>query len=183
MNRISRLLGAVGLAAAVLLAVVASPAIAATTTRTANFVAGSPLYVLGGTSGPFNTTVKGNSTFQQVGTTITAHGHVEGLRPNTAYVTVAYKDDGCLPTPGLTAFPSAAFTTNAVGKATFTVTVNPMSINPVGTLSVPQIKSISIRQVLINSVAIPYYIPNNPYPASPTIPNVAYVEACDLTLH
>jgi hypothetical protein len=49
----------------------------------------------------------GTLTFSQSGTgPIAVNGGLSGLAPSTPYVAVPYKDGICLPTPGVTAFPS-----------------------------------------------------------------------------
>lgn len=143
-----------------------APAPALNQTAVAHFVAGQ-------TDGLSQ--VSGTETFTQVGTgTITVTGSVAGLRPTTMYVTVPYFDGGCIPAAGVTAFPSSSFTTDALGSANFTGTVNPKAINPLGTFTVGQTHSVSIRQVLVQGVQVPG-LPIG----TPTIPNVGAVETCD----
>ena len=81
----------------------------------------------------------------------------------------------CLPTPGVTAFPSGSWMTNAQGVGQpRNVVVNPAAINPVGTFSVIETRSVSIRQAVISAVAVPG-IPAG----TPTVPNGAQPEGCD----
>jgi hypothetical protein len=138
-----------------------------------------------GGSGSFLTTpdgtdglrqLDGTLTFRQSGTgPITVNGSLSGLAPSTPYVAVPYKDGVCLPTPGITAFPYGSFFTNANGQVQVrNVTVNPAAINPVGTFSVSETRSVSVRQAVITSIALPG-IPIG----TPTVPNAAPPEGCD----
>jgi len=119
-----------------------------------------------------NTSPRGKVTFRQTDFgPITATGNVTGLTPNRAYLTVPYADPVCAPLPGVTAFPSATWTTNANGAASFTVTVNPQAINPLATFTLDQTRSISIREALVPGQT------TGPV-TTPSVPN-PITEACD----
>ncbi len=123
--------------------------------------------------------VSGSVTFTQVGNgTITVTGRLSGLEPSKGYVAVPYKDAMCLPTPGITAFPTGAFYTDSTGRVRIPagVTVNPQAINPTGQFTVQQTKSVSVRQIVISAVNLPG-IPAG----TPTVPNVVRPEACDVS--
>jgi len=118
----------------------------------------------------------GSVKFSQAGSgaPITVNGRISGLNPNTPYVTVAYIDNVCLPTPGVTAFPSGGFWANSSGVAAVNTTVNPQGVNPVGQFDVIQTESVSVRQVLVSGITVP----GTPI-VTPNIPNAAPPEACD----
>lgn len=119
-----------------------------------------------------NTTPRGTVTFKQVDNgPITATGRVTGLTPSRAYLTVPYADPVCAPLPGVTAFPSATWTTDATGASSFTVTVNPQAINPAASFTLDQTRSISIREALVPGQT------GGPI-TTPTAPN-PITEACD----
>jgi hypothetical protein len=171
MRRLALTLAAAAALTAPLLA--ATPASAAQTIS-ASFRGGSGNYLAtSGTDGLRH--VSGSETFSQsaTGANLSVSGSVSGLQPNTPYVTVPYKDGECLPLAGVTAFPSTAFVTDANGSATFATTVNAGAINPTGVLDVPDIHSVSVRQVIINGIYLPGLL------KLPTIPNVGAVETCD----
>lgn len=161
--------------AACALSLIGTAAASASTSK-ATFRGGSGFYLTSsGTDGLSEVT--GNVTFSQSasGAAISASGNLSGLKANTPYVTVPYKDPLCVPAVGLTAFPSKPFTTDANGKVSFSgVTVNPQAILPVGTFDVSQTHSVSVRQVILNSINLGGII------QIPTIPNGAAVETCDL---
>lgn len=154
---------------AMLVALALPAAAEATTTATGTFTAATD------TAKPLNdTSPRGSVTFSQTGNgPITAKGSITGLLPNRAYLTVAYKDGFCAPTPGVSAFPSAPWTTDGNGAATFTTTVNPQAVNPAGQFTVGQTRSISIREVAAGSQQ-----PPAPLPPTPNVPN-PITEACD----
>lgn len=123
---------------------------------------------------PVNDTApRGTTVFSQTGPTgpITGQVSLTGLGASKAYLVVPYTDGGCAPTPGVTAFPSSRFTTDASGAANTSVTVNPAGVNPTGTLDLRNVRSISIREVaLAGPSAGPTTLPNAPTPVT---------EACD----
>ena len=120
------------------------------------------------TAKPVNDTApRGSVTFDDSSGTITGTGQVSGLLANRAYLVVPYADGVCAPTPGVTAFPSAPWTTDANGSATINTTVNPQMINPAGQFTVAQTRSISIREVAAGSQG-----------PGPNVPN-PITEACD----
>ncbi|WP_375424047.1 hypothetical protein [uncultured Friedmanniella sp.] len=150
------------------------PAHAASSTATATFRGGSGNYLT--TSGTdANLQVSGQVTLRQAAPSaaITASGSLTGLRANTTYVTVPYKDGVCLPAAGVSAFPSGSFTTDGTGSVVFTVSVNPTAISPAGVFDVAQTKSVSVRQVVLSPVN------GGGVVGTPTVPNVAVPEACD----
>ena len=164
---------------AIATAVVASallvPSIASAAEATATSRPGSGNYLT--TSGTDNLRQVGGSikfTQSGPGAPINVSGQLTGLAPNNLYVAVPYKDAVCLPTPGVTAFPSGTFLTNAQGSASVSTTVNPAAFNPAGSFTVPETRSVSVRQALVTSIALPG-IPVG----TPTVPNGAAVEACD----
>jgi len=163
---------------AVLAAGLLAPAAAQAATAVGTFDAGSGhhMVVPDGTDGLRQ--VDGQLTFRQTAFgPITVNGRLAGLAPSTPYVAVPYKDGACIPTPGVTAFPSGSFMSNAQGVAQpRNVVVNPSAINPVGTFSVAETRSVSVRQAVISAVAVPG-IPAG----TPTVPNGAQPEACDRT--
>ncbi len=121
--------------------------------------------------------VGGTLRFTQSGTgqPITVNGSLTGLAPRNLYVAVPYKDGVCLPTPGVTAFPSGTFYTDTAGRARVSnVKVDPAAVNPAGTFNVNETRSVSVRQAIVTSVALPG-IPVG----TPTVPNGAQPEACD----
>lgn len=126
-----------------------------------------------------DTKPRGTVTFTQDGNgPITGKGKVTGLQPNRNYLAVPYKDGVCLPTPGVTAFPSAPWVTDSKGNATFTTTVNPQAINPLGQFNVAQTRSISMREVLIGGQSLPVTLPWPLPSGTPNVPN-PITEACD----
>lgn len=160
-----------------LLALAPSAEAAAPVRATATFVGGSGSYLTGaGTDGLRR--VSGQVQLRQTkpGATITARGDLTGLAPTTTYVAVPYRDGFCTPVPGVTAYPSGPFTTDRAGRARFATKVNPRAVNPAGRFDVRDTRSVSVRQVVISSVALPG-IPVG----TPTVPNVAQPEACDKT--
>ncbi len=147
------------------------------------------------TAGPITSSVRGTLTVQPgtAGNTRVV-GDVTGLAANSLFVAVPYSDPRCTPLPGITAFPSGTWFTDATGAAHVDVQVNPRSINPLGSFSSDQTRSVSIRRVVAQSQPIPVGVPTNLVTVSvsssltgpvtiptstPTVPNVAYVEACD----
>ncbi len=162
--------------AAALGASAASTASAAAARAVGTFRAGSGNFLTTtGTDGLRQ--VGGTLTFTQIGANkaITVNGRLGGLAPRNLYVAVPYKDAVCAPTPGVTAFPSGTLYTDAQGKAVVAnVTVNPAAINPAGSFTVSETRSVSVRQAIVTSVALPG-IPVG----TPTVPNGAQPEACD----
>ncbi|MDA0178720.1 superoxide dismutase family protein [Solirubrobacter phytolaccae] len=154
-------------AATLVLPVCATSAHAATVTAKATFTAATDTF-----KPVNNTSPRGTVTFRQTDNgPITATGTVTGLTANRAYLTVPYSDGVCAPLPGVTAFPSATWTTNANGAATFSVTVNPQAINPLAMFTLDQTHSISIREALVPGQT------TGPL-TTPSIPN-PITEACD----
>lgn len=136
-----------------------------------------------GTAGPITSSVRGTLTIQPgTGGNTRVVGDVTGLAANSLFVAVPYSDPRCTPLPGITAFPSGTWYTDATGSAHVDVQVNPQSINPLGSFSADQTRSVSIRRVVAQSQPIPIGVPTNLVlvpTSTPTVPNVAYVEACD----
>lgn len=166
----SKVLGIACSATALILSVGVAPANAgAITSAKGTFVSGSSTDRLRSVDG------KVKFTQPKKNGTITVSGNLSGLEANKLYVAVPYKDGACLPTPGITAFPSGAFQTNGTGAVVIPngVTVNPKAINPLGTFNVSQTRSISVRQVVIQAVSVPG-IPAG----TPTVPNIVQPEAC-----
>ena len=163
-------------AAAVAAASLAVPAAAsAYSEANATFRAGSGNFLLtSGTDGL--RTVGGTLKVAQAnaGAPIRVTGSVSGLAASTPYVAVPYKDAICLPTPGVTAFPSGSWMTNAQGSATVNVVVNPQAIESRRRLYAIQTRSVSIRQAIVSAVTVPG-IPIG----TPTVPNAAPPETCD----
>lgn len=119
------------------------------------------------------TTPRGTLVFTQVEdpgnlNDLSVKGRVSGLAPNTAYVAVAYTDAFCTPTPGITAFPSRAFTTDKKGRARVDVLLDPQGLNPAATLDTELVQSVSIRSVVVNANG-----------TTPAVPDVTQTEACD----
>lgn len=68
-------------------------------------------------------------------------------------------------------FPSSRFVTDTNGNANVSVTVNPAAINPLATLDLADVRSISTREVLAQGGGTgPITVPNVPWPIT---------EACD----
>jgi hypothetical protein len=149
---------------------VAGPADAASvTTVTGTFTAATD------TVKPYNdTNPRGTVVFSQPsgGGPITGVVNITGLAPSKAYLVVPYTDPVCAPTPGVTAFPSSRFVTDTAGNArNVAVTVTPNAINPLATLDLTTVKSVSTREVLVQGgQSGPVTIPNVPTPIT---------EACD----
>lgn len=165
MSRQHRLIALVAGAAGALALV--TPASAAAPTATATFDATTDIspQLVGGETSP-----AGTAKFTQVGPKVVMNAAITGLRPFTQYVVVPYKDGACIPAAGITAFPSPFFTTDNVGSAKLVnYAINPAGINPLGALSVPEINSVSIRQVVITVLGF-------------TIPDASQTEACDTTV-
>lgn len=166
------------IAAAGAAALVLTPGAASASTAVGTFVGGSGNFLTTPNGTDALRKLNGSLKFDQRKTgPITVNGNLSGLAPSTPYVGVPYKDGVCLPTPGVTAFPSGAFFTNARGEARVrNVTVSPTAINPRGTFSVSETRSVSVRQAVITTVALPG-IPVG----TPTVPNGAQPEGCDRT--
>ena len=166
------------IALAAVLAGLLIPAAAQAASAVGSFQAGSGhhMVVPNGTDGLRQ--VDGQLTFRQNATgPITVNGRLSGLAPSTPYVAVPYKDGACIPTPGVTAFPSGSFLSNAQGVAQpRNVVISPTAVNPLGTFTVGETRSVSVRQAVISAIAVPG-IPAG----TPTVPNGAQPEACDRT--
>ena len=178
-----RIAGAM-VAAAVLLVplAVASPAVAAPGgTVTANFtrVDDTSPQVVNGETRPRGTltfrqpvNVAGNDNFR-------VNGRITGLRANSDYVAVLYKDAVCAPTPGLTAFPSRVVRTDRSGVAVFRDTVlDPQGVNPAARHRARETRSVSLRDAIVLPAAVTGQ--NAPLPGLPitAVPNGAETEAC-----
>jgi len=163
-------------AAAITAATLAAPATAAAYSEAnATFRGGSGNFLTtSGTDGLRQVSGTLKVSQASAGAPITVRGNISGLAPSTPYVAVPYKDAICLPTPGVTAFPSGSWFTNAAGSASVNVIVNPQAINPAGDFYAIQTKSVSIRQVVIPAIALPG-IPAG----TPNVPNAAPPETCD----
>lgn len=106
---------------------------------------------------------------------VTVKGSVTGLRPFSSYVTVLYVDGVCAPTPSVTAFPSAVFTTDETGSATLNkLPLNPQAINALRTFDIEDTLSVSIRDVVMPGQTLD----GSPVTV-PTLPNGGETEACD----
>lgn len=116
------------------------------------------------------TAPRGSATFKQRGPAakIIGNVHLRGMKPSTSYVAVPYVDPFCTPAPGVTAYPSSQFVTDSTGTYIGPITVNPAAVNPLATLDISKVKSVSIRGVLASP----------PPPAPPTVPDPVF-ESCD----
>jgi hypothetical protein len=159
---------ATALAALLLPAAGASQAATSVTRVTGTFTAATDTVKPVGDTNPRGTVVFSQPTG---GGPITGVVSITGLAPNKAYLVVPYTDPVCAPAPGVTAFPSSRFTTDANGNASATVTVTPNVINPLATLDLRTVRSVSTREVLVQGgQSGPITVPNAPWPIT---------EACD----
>ncbi len=87
---------------------------------------------------------------------------------------MAYKDGVCLPTPGVTAFPSGGSWCQLGRRGGGQHDRQRAGVKPAGEFDAIQTEAVSVRQVLVSGITVP----GTPI-GTPNVPNAAPPEACD----